>query len=203
MTESTDIKIKRNWNPGAWTTLLVCAGLICAMIVTLLLMGRPLICTCGTVKLWHGAVFSSENSQHLTDWYTFSHITHGFLFYWLAWVLSRWLKPLRPVNVRLMVAVAVECGWEILENTDFIINRYREATIALDYFGDSILNSSSDVLSMSLGFLIASRLPALATLSIAVIFEVFTAIMIRDNLSLNILMLVWPVEAVKTWQNGG
>jgi len=203
MTESTDIKIKRNWNPSAWTTLLVCAGLLCAMIVTLLLMGRPLICTCGTVKLWHGAVFSSENSQHLTDWYTFSHITHGFLFYWLAWVLSRWLKPLRPVNVRLMIAVAVECGWEILENTDFIINRYREATIALDYFGDSVLNSSSDVLSMSLGFLIASRLPALATLSIAVIFEVFTAIMIRDNLALNILMLVWPVEAVRTWQNGG
>ena len=102
-----------------------------------------------------------------------------------------------------MIAVAVECGWEILENTDFIINRYREATIALDYFGDSVLNSSSDVLSMSLGFLIASRLPALATLSIAVIFEVFTAIMIRDNLALNILMLVWPVEAVRTWQNGG
>ncbi|MDG2031780.1 MAG: DUF2585 domain-containing protein [Phycisphaerales bacterium] len=203
MTESTDIRIKRNWNPGGWTTLLVCAGLLGAMIVTLLLMGRPLICTCGTVKLWHGAVFSSENSQHLTDWYTFSHITHGFLFYWLAWVLSRWLKPLRPVNVRLMIAVAVECGWEILENTDFIINRYREATIALDYFGDSVLNSSSDVLSMSLGFLIASRLPALATLSIAVIFEVFTAIMIRDNLALNILMLVWPVEAVRTWQNGG
>ena len=203
MTESTDIRIKRNWNPGGWTTLLVCAGLLGAMIVTLLLMGRPLICTCGTVKLWHGAVFSSENSQHLTDWYTFSHITHGFLFYWLAWVLSRWLKPLRPVNVRLMIAVAVECGWEILENTDFIINRYREATIALDYFGDSVLNSSSDVLSMSLGFLIASRLPALATLSIAVAFEVFTAIMIRDNLALNILMLVWPVEAVRTWQNGG
>ena len=203
MTESTDIRIKRNWNPGGWTTLLVCAGLLGAMIVTLLLMGRPLICTCGTVKLWHGAVFSSENSQHLTDWYTFSHITQGFLFYWLAWVLSRWLKPLRPVNVRLMIAVAVECGWEILENTDFIINRYREATIALDYFGDSVLNSSSDVLSMSLGFLIASRLPALATLSIAVIFEVFTAIMIRDNLALNILMLVWPVEAVRTWQNGG
>ena len=203
MTESTDIRIKRVWNPGAWTTLLVCAGLLGAMVVTLLLMGRPLICTCGTVKLWHGAVFSSENSQHLTDWYTFSHITHCFLFYWLAWVLSRWLKPLRPVNVRFMLAVAVECGWEILENTDFIINRYREATIALDYFGDSVLNSSSDVLSMSLGFLIASRLPALATFSIAVAFEVFTAIMIRDNLALNILMLVWPIDAVRTWQNGG
>ena len=189
--------------PGVWTTVLICAGILGVTITILLLMGRPLICTCGTVKLWHGAVVSSENSQHVSDWYTFSHITHGFLFYWLAWVLSRWIRPMRPVSIRLMIAVAVECGWEILENTDFIIDRYREATIALDYYGDSVLNSSFDVLFMTCGFLVASRLPALATLGIAIAFETFTAIMIRDNLTLNIIMLIWPVEAIKTWQTGG
>ncbi len=189
--------------PGLATTLLILAGILGAMIVILLLMGRPLICTCGTIKLWHGEVVSAENSQHISDWYTFSHVTHGFLFYWLAWMLSRWVGFFRPVRIRLMLAVIVECGWEILENTDFIIERYREATIALDYFGDSVLNSSFDVVFMSLGFLVASRLPALATLSIAVAFEVFMAIMIRDNLALNILMLIWPVEAVKTWQGAG
>jgi hypothetical protein len=188
--------------PSRWTTALICAGILGATIVILLLMGRPLICTCGTIKLWHGEVVSAENSQHISDWYTFSHVTHGFLFYWIAWVLSRWIEPLRSVRVRLILAVLAESGWEILENTDFIIERYREATIALDYFGDSVLNSSFDVVFMALGFLAASRLPALASLSIAVAFEVFMAIMIRDNLALNILMLVWPIEAVKTWQGG-
>ena len=118
-------------------------------------------------------------------------------------MLSRWLRPLRPVRVRLLLAIGVECAWEILENTAFIIERYREATIALDYYGDSILNSTSDVLFMSLGFLIASRVPVLASVVFAFGLELFAAIMIRDNLALNILMLVWPVEAVKTWQSGG
>ena len=189
--------------PGLGRTLLVLGAIMLVTIVVLLLMGRPAICTCGTIKLWHGEVVSAENSQHVSDWYTFSHVTHGFLFYWLAWALSRGVTRLRPVRIRLMLAVIVECGWEILENTDFIIERYREATIALDYFGDSVLNSTFDVVFMSLGFLIASRLPAMATLTIAVAFEVFMAVMIRDNLALNILMLVWPIEAVKTWQGAG
>ena len=177
-------------------------GVMALMIITLRLMGRPWICECGSVKLWHGAVVSSENSQHIADWYTFSHITHGFLFYWLAWCLSRVVRPLRTVSIRMVLAVVVEAGWEILENTNFIIDRYREATISLDYYGDSILNSSFDVVFMTMGFLVAARIPWLATLFIALSFEIFTAIMIRDNLSLNILMLVWPVEAVKTWQGG-
>ena len=181
---------------------LVSLGVLALMIITLRLMGRPWICECGSVKLWHGAVVSSENSQHIADWYTFSHITHGFLFYWIAWCLSRVIGPLGPVPVRMVLSVVVEAGWEILENTDFIIDRYREATIALDYYGDSILNSSFDVVFMTMGFLIAARIPWLATLLIALSFEIFTAVMIRDNLSLNILMLLWPVEAVKTWQGG-
>ena len=181
---------------------LISVGIMVLMAVILRLMGRPWICECGTIKLWHGEVISSENSQHIADWYTFSHITHGFLFYWLAWCLSRVIRPLRPVRIRMMLAVAVEAGWEILENTNFIIDRYREATISLDYYGDSILNSSFDVIFMTIGFLIAARIPWLATLLIALAFETFTAIMIRDNLTLNIIMLVWPVEAIKTWQGG-
>ena len=181
---------------------LVSLGVLALMIITLRLMGRPWICECGSVKFWHGAVVSSENSQHIADWYTFSHITHGFLFYWIAWCLSRVVRPLRAVPIRMVLAVVIEAGWEILENTNFIIDRYREATISLDYYGDSILNSSFDVVFMTMGFLIAARIPWLATLLIALSFEIFTAVMIRDNLSLNILMLLWPVEAVKTWQGG-
>jgi len=200
-------EISKTISPGhsgiTWgRAALISIGIMGVMIVTLRLMGRPWICDCGTIKLWHGEVVSSENSQHIADWYTFSHITHGFLFYWLAWMLSRVVRPLRPVPARLLLSVLAEAAWEILENTNFIIDRYREATISLDYYGDSILNSSFDVLFMSMGFMIAARIPWLATLLVALTFEIFTAIMIRDNLSLNILMLVWPVEAVKTWQGG-
>ena len=197
---STTVPRKSHMSWGRAT--LFSLGVMALMIITLRLMGRPWICECGSVKLWHGAVVSSENSQHIADWYTFSHITHGFLFYWIAWCLSRVIGPLRPVPARMVLAVAAEAGWEILENTNFIIDRYREATIALDYYGDSILNSSFDVVFMTMGFLIAARIPWLATLLIALSFEIFTAVMIRDNLSLNVLMLLWPVEAVKTWQGG-
>jgi hypothetical protein len=187
-----------SWPQGT----LISIGVMVLMILVLQQMGRTWICTCGTIKLWHGAVISSENSQHISDWYTFSHITHGFLFYCLAWYLSRHIGPLRAVPARLVFSVVIECAWEILENTNMIIDRYREATIALDYYGDSILNSTFDVIYMGLGFFVAARLPWRATLVIALSFELFTAFMIRDNLSLNILMLLWPIEAVKTWQAG-
>lgn len=202
MKENSSTTVPRKSHMSWGRATLFSLGVMALMIITLRLMGRPWICECGSVKLWHGAVVSSENSQHIADWYTFSHITHGFLFYWIAWCLSRVIGPLRPVPARMVLSVVVEAGWEILENTDFIIDRYREATIALDYYGDSILNSSFDVVFMTMGFLIAARIPWLATLLIALSFEIFTAVMIRDNLSLNILMLLWPVEAVKTWQGG-
>ena len=183
----------RHW-PATITLLVV----VIATAVILLAMGRVPICTCGEIKLWTGDVISSDNSQHLSDWYTPSHIIHGFLFYWLFHVAT----PGLSIGWRAVGATVLEAAWEILENSPIIIDRYREATISLDYYGDSILNSSFDVVFMTMGFLIAARIPWLATLLIALSFEIFTAVMIRDNLSLNVLMLLWPVEAVKTWQGG-
>jgi hypothetical protein len=181
--------------------LLVAAGLAVLAAVVLLAMGRVPICKCGYVKVWHGVVVSSENSQHISDWYTFSHVIHGFAFYGLFWFIGA--RAGWSVGLRLVLAVLLESAWEILENTPMVINRYREKTIALDYYGDSVLNSVSDIGAMVLGFFLAGRLPVLVTVALTIVMEVAVAYWIRDNLTLNVIQLLYPLDAILRWQQGG
>lgn len=174
------------------------AGMLAMVAAIELWMGREPMCTCGYISLWHGAV-DSQNSQQVADWYSFTHVEHGIIFYAVLALVA----PRLPLSARLLLSVFVEGAWEVVENSPFIIDRYRTATLSLDYYGDSVVNSVSDVGAMLLGFFMTKRLPAWASLAFIVVVEIGLAIAIRDNLALNILMLIHPVDAIKQWQLAG
>lgn len=184
--------------------MLAAAGVVLATLAVLVAMGRPAICACGTVKLWHGVVQSAENSQHIADWYSFSHVIHGLLFYGFAHLLWRRWRLLggAPARWAFPIAVAIEASWELLENSPVIIDRYRAVTVSWGYAGDSIVNSLGDIGWMGVGYWLASRLPVPASVALGIAFELFTLAMIRDNLTLNVLMLAWPVDVIRQWQAG-
>ena len=176
--------------------------IIAITLAVLLAMGRPPICTCGYVALWYGDINASGNSQHLSDWYTPSHIIHGMLFYALGWFLFRklGLGGKQAAKWSFPLAVFIEAAWEILENTSWIIDRYRSVTVNWGYSGDSIINSMADIGWMSLGFFLALKLPVRVTVVLAIIMEVVAALVVRDNLTLNVIMLIWPFEFIREWQ---
>lgn len=164
----------------------------------LLAMGRNPICTCGSVELWVGARDSPRTSQMLLDWYSLSHIGHGLLFYAGLWLVAR----RTPVEWRFVAALLVEAAWEVIENTPQVIERYRAATAALGYSGDSVINSLSDIAMMALGFVAARKLPVWAAVALLVVLELVPLVTIRDNLTLNLWMLLAPNDAIGQWQAG-
>ncbi|BBK29936.1 uncharacterized protein DUF2585 [Stella humosa] len=181
---------------GRW--LLLALALVAAQVAILLAMGQPAICACGHVVLWQGDVTGPENSQQITDWYTPSHIIHGMIFY----ALARLVLPRGRMSARLLLAVAIEVAWEIAENSPPVIERYRQQALAQGYVGDSVLNSVFDTVAMALGFLLARLLPVGVTVALALALEVLVLWSIRDNLTLNVVQLVHPIEAVSRWQTG-
>ncbi|HRW08509.1 MAG TPA: DUF2585 family protein [Caldilineaceae bacterium] len=185
-------KIKGFW---PWIAIL----LTCAVAAFLLdQQGRLWICQCGRVDLWAGDIWSADNSQHLFDPYSFTHILHGFIFFWVA----SWLLPRLPFGWQLWLTILVEAAWEVGENTEAVIQRYREATLALGYDGDTIVNSMSDILLCGVGVFLARRLGFWRTLALFVLTEVTLTLWIRDSLLLNILMLLYPIDAIRNWQIG-
>ena len=179
-------------------TWFLALAILAALAASELAMGRNFMCTCGAVDLWVGARDSPKTSQMLLDWYSLSHIVHGLLFYVLLWLGAR----RAPVQWRFLAALVIECAWEVIENTPLVIERYRATTAALGYSGDSTINSVSDIVMMCLGFLIARRLPVWASVALLAVFELIPLFAIRDNLALNILMLLAPNDAVGAWQGG-
>jgi hypothetical protein len=177
------------------TAALAVLAIVAVQAILLWVMNHPFFCPCGNVKLWHGIARSAENSQQITDWYSFTHIVHGVSFYFLIWLF--WRQG--PLVLRFLLAVLIEGAWEILENSEFVINRYRAQTMWREYYGDSILNSVSDTVMMMLGFALAARLPVPATVALTLVMEGFLVVLIRDSLFLNVVMLIHPFEGIKAW----
>lgn len=180
---------------GPW--VVICVVLIIT-VFQLRSQGRLWICSCGRVQLWAGNVLSSDNSQHLFDPYSFTHMLHGFLACGVLAGLARKLDW----RWRLTFAVAFEALWEIVENSNFIIERYRGETAALGYNGDTVVNSLGDVVAFAVGFVLARRLGWRWSLAIFLVTEAVLIVWIRDSLILNVIMLLYPISAIKRWQMG-
>ncbi len=185
--------------------VIVSAIIALVAVAILLAIGRPPICECGYVKLWHGRINDAGNSQHIADWYTPSHIIHGMLFYALGWLLfvKRGWGWAHGPRWGLVLAVFLESAWEVLENTEMVINRFRAVTANYGFSGDSVLNSAADIGWMAFGFWLALRLPVRITVALALLGEVVAALVVRDNLTLNVIMLLFPIEAIAEWQAAG
>jgi hypothetical protein len=178
-----------------WLTI---AALFVVLTIHLRLQGRRWWCACGGLNPWAGDTHSSHNSQHLFDPYSFTHVSHGILFFlFFAWLLPRWAP-----GWRLVLALAVETLWEAVENTSFVVDRFRAATISLDYYGDTVANSLGDVLSCWAGYLLARHLGIRGSVVVIIALELLLLVWIRDNLLLNVVMLIHPIEAIKAWQSG-
>jgi hypothetical protein len=191
----------RRWTPAIYG--LIGAALLGIQAGVLHHFGQPLIAASGHILLWVSDPFSPEMSQQLFDWYSFSHVIHGFIFF----AVLRLAAPRLPLGWRFLLAMSIEITWEIVENSPAVIQHYREQALAAGYVGDSILNSLFDTAMMSLGFFVASRIRAAYVVALALVFEVFTASMIRDNLTLNVINLIapnqWePIKAIHRWQAG-
>jgi hypothetical protein len=176
----------------------VIALIVLTAVFALNLLGRVWWCDAGDMLPWSWVVNSRHNSQHLIDPYSFTHFLHGILEFWLIGLIFRRI----PLAWRFVIAIFIESSWEVVENTNYVINRYREATISLDYFGDSIANSFFDIVFCGLGFLIAYKIGRWWSLAVFVVMEIVLLLWIRDSLMLNIVMLVWPLDGVKHWQMG-
>ena len=177
----------------------LCLLTIGIAVVILSWQGRVIWCQVGDYSPWSWNIWSPHTSQHLIDPYSFTHLLHGVLAFWLVRLVFKKV----PLAWCLLIAVTIESGWEILENSTYIIQRYRESTISLDYFGDSIINSVADILSCAAGFVVAHKLRFWKSLMLFLLIETILFATIRDNLTINIIMLIYPVEAIKTWQIGG
>ncbi|GAB4428986.1 MAG: DUF2585 family protein [Anaerolineae bacterium] len=189
---TTHTSIKKLW------PLVALAAMLVATVTILRQQGRLWICECGHIYLWVGDIWSSDNSQHLTDPYSFTHLLHGVVFFWALALLL----PRVSLLWRFVIAIGLEAAWEVAENTEFIINRYREATASLGYNGDTIVNSLGDIAMCGLGFWLAWKIGWRWSLLLFVVVELVLTFWIRDSLLLSILMLVYPLDAIKTWQLG-
>ncbi len=162
----------------------------------LYLMGRSPLCECGYIKLWEGDNWSQGNSQHISDWYTFSHIIHGFIFFYLI----RRFAPRFSFTSQILIALIIESAWEVLENSPMVIDRYRTTTASVDYYGDSILNALSDIVAMVVGYMVAMKSDWRIIFMAAIAMELITIYFIRDALIFNILLLIYPVQSIIDWQ---